>query len=98
MVQLQLFVPRKDSLRDMCLTAIDLQSDWLTGKEIARLAGVRYAQAVFALAALHEQGKIAKKGRKRSVRWGRRSLGPPAPDMLVNLHGLFFVRPPSGSD
>lgn len=52
------------------LQVVNQSTVWRTARLIAASAGLTYEQTIFALVALHSDGKIARKGRKGNAKWG----------------------------
>lgn len=75
------------TLRCRVLAVIQDSDTTLTGAEIAQLSGVSYRQTIFALNALYNGGKIARKGRKFTARWG--AIHPPDQQAVKLLEQAF---------
>lgn len=75
--QLDLF--RSRTIRARVLDVITHTNRLMTAKEVAELARVTYAQAVFALFALHNADKIHRHGKKTTALWGNLTFKPQEP-------------------
>jgi len=62
---------KTQTYRMRVLAAIESTDHLLTGHQVAQLAGLTYKQAIFALNALNNTGKVMRTGRKFTARWGR---------------------------
>lgn len=75
------------SNRAAVLAAIDAAQDWLTGHEVALMAGLQYKQTIDALTALHNEARIARQGRKFTAKWGSVELleaQTPSPHLILD--------------
>lgn len=71
------------------LNVVNQSTTWRAARLIAASAGLTYPQTIFALLALHNDGKIARRGRKGSAKWGPLSIDV-APDTGFDvLQSLF---------
>ena len=75
--QLDLF--RARTIRAAVYDVITHTDRLLSAREIAELARVTYAQAIFALFALHNAEKIYRQGKKTTALWGNLSFKPAEP-------------------
>lgn len=71
------------------LTVIQSTEGWITGQQVAQLAGLTHKQAVDALNSLLNMAKIARTGRKFTARWGRIVVPTPDQDPLSALETAF---------
>ena len=62
---------KTQTYRMRVLAVIDAHDQLLTGQQVAHLAGLTYKQAIFALNALNNTGKVVRTGRKFTARWGK---------------------------
>lgn len=76
------------TLRCRVLAVIQDADADLTGAEIAQRAGLSYRQAVDALNALYNAGKIERIGRKFTARW--QIARPPEPSAVAMLQDIFL--------
>lgn len=76
------------TLRCRVLAVIEAAESALTGAEIAQRAGLSYRQAVDALNALYNAGKIERIGRKFTARW--QIARPPEPSAVEMLQDIFL--------
>lgn len=76
--QLDLFI-RQRTIRAAVYDVVTQTDRLLSAREIAELARVTYAQAVFALFALHNAEKIYRQGKKTTALWGNLSFKPVEP-------------------
>lgn len=76
------------TLRCRVLAVIEAAESDLTGAEIAQRAGLSYRQAVDALNALYNAGKIERTGRKFTARW--QVAKQPEPNPLAMLEDIFL--------
>lgn len=58
-------------LRQLVLRVVNDSPVKLTGREIAKRAGLQYKQTIDALDALHNHGKVKRVGKKFNTRWMR---------------------------
>lgn len=89
--QLDLF--RACTIRARVLDVITHTDRLITAKEVANLAKVTYAQAIFALFALHNADKIHRQGKKTTALWGNLTFKPQEPatgyELLERIfHGI----------
>lgn len=71
------------------LTVIQSTEGWITGQQVAALAGLTHKQAADALNSLFNMAKIARTGRKFTARWGRLVHPTPDQDPLTALETAF---------
>ena len=71
------------------LTVIQSTEGWITGLEVAQLAGLTHKQTIDALNALNNMEKIARIGRKFTAKWGRLVTPDPDQDPLRALELAF---------
>ncbi|SCU73474.1 hypothetical protein CNECB9_1150018 [Cupriavidus necator] len=62
---------REQSHRARVLEVIEHADRFLTGNEVMQRAGISYKQTLNALCFLHNEGRVARDGRKFKARWGR---------------------------
>lgn len=86
--QLDLF--RSRTIRARVLDVVIHTDRLLTAKEVAELARVTYAQAVFALFALHNAEKIHRQGKKTTALWGNLTFKPQEPQTGYELLERIF--------
>ena len=89
--QLDLF--RQLTIRAAVYDVVTHTDRLLSAREIAELARVTYAQAIFALFALHNADKIYRQGKKTTALWGNLSFKPAEPvtgfELLERIfHGI----------
>jgi hypothetical protein len=73
-VQLDLF--KTQTIRSCVLDALTSTNYLISARSISEKAGVTYDQAIFALHALHNAGKIYRQGKKTTAMWGNLDLQP----------------------
>jgi DNA-binding IclR family transcriptional regulator len=61
----------QQTYRMRVLAVVQASPSPLTGREIASACGLTYKQAIDALNALHNHGKVNRQGRKFTARWTR---------------------------
>lgn len=71
------------------LTIVNAETEWQSAATIAVHANLTYEQTVFALLALHNTAKIARRGSKSTSKWGPLSLLPVTEDSYALLQSLF---------
>lgn len=71
------------------LTVIQSTDGWISGQQVAALTGLTHKQAIDALNALNNTGRVARIGRKFTARWGRIVTPDPADDPLTALELAF---------
>ncbi len=71
------------------LTVILATEGWITGHDVALLAGLTHKQAIDALNWLNNSGKVARIGRKFTAKWGRIITPDPLDDPLTALEQAF---------
>lgn len=71
------------------LTVIQSTEGWITGQQVAQLAGLNYKQTIDALNYLFNTARIARTGRKFTARWGRLVTPDPTDDPLLALERAF---------
>jgi hypothetical protein len=76
------------TLRCRVLAVIEEADSAITGAEIAQRAGLSYRQAVDALNALYNAGRIERIGRKFTARW--QIARPPEPSAVAMLQDIFL--------
>jgi hypothetical protein len=62
---------REQSHRARVLEVIEQADGFLTGHEVMKGAGISYKQTLNALCFLHNEGRVARDGRKFKARWGK---------------------------
>ncbi len=60
---------QKQTIRNRILGVVEAASRPLTGKEVARAAGIPYKPTIDALNKLHDYGKVRRIGAKFTARW-----------------------------
>lgn len=59
-----------ETLRHRVLVTLSAKSDeWMLAKDVAENSGMTYDQAIFALNALYNHGRVARLGKKRTAQW-----------------------------
>lgn len=81
-------LPRQ-TYRSLVLAVINDATEWRFACDIAKDAKLTYKQTIYALFALHNQGKIARKGRTFKASWGPLALRPKPSDNFQQLTALF---------
>lgn len=79
--------------RARVLTVIELADLPLTGLQVAQASRLAYKQAIDALNALHNHGRVARVGSKFTARWakaGAHHTHNPAADALSDAFKEFF--------
>lgn len=72
------------------LTVIQSAEGWISGKTVAQLTGLTHKQAIDALNALNNAGKVARIGHKFTAKWGRIVVPDPADDPILALERAFW--------
>ncbi|OZB38532.1 MAG: hypothetical protein B7X50_10825 [Alishewanella sp. 34-51-39] len=62
------------------LAVVEASPSPLTGRDIANACGLTYKQAIDALNALYNYGRVHRQGRKLTARWSRVQPLPPVGD------------------
>ncbi|MGF6301889.1 hypothetical protein OKW42_005242 [Paraburkholderia sp. WC7.3d] len=66
----QLCEKRRISLRARALAAVNRSNVWQSAQQIASDTGLTYRQTIDALNALHNDARVARRGRKFTATWG----------------------------
>lgn len=77
----------QQTYRMRVLAVVEASPSSLTGRDIATACGLTYKQAIDALNALYNYGRVHRHGRKFMARWSRVQPLPPVPQ----LHHLDLV-------
>lgn len=75
--------------RAIVLNEVNRSTIWRTALAISTACGITYHQAVFALIALHDNGKVARAGHKYTAKWGPLTLDRPPETNFNLLQNLF---------
>jgi len=65
------------------LAVVEASPSPLTGRYIANACGLTHKQAIDALNALYNYGRVHRQGRKRTARWSRVQPLPPVPQFYL---------------
>lgn len=77
------------TIRFSVLSVLNNSSELMCARRIAELANVSYDQSIFALHALHNNGKIYRQGKKTTALWGNINLKPEENNSLQLLQSIF---------
>lgn len=81
------------SFRDRVLQVLDESLLPMTGAQVAHFTGLSYKQAIDALDALLDHGKVEREGRKFTAKWERARPKPTGVDSAQKMILIYMARP-----